>query len=329
LPAGDRWDRLAAESILVLGSPRSGTTWLAKIFDSHPDILYRHEPDEVSPLRHGLPPPAQLRTWLRQRSLRAAAKRPGFAKSWRPAPLDATRTALATGLAAAQRLKMTAPLVMPMGLPDLVQPRRWGRVRAAMKLVNWDGSGVARLMPDTRTVFILRHPCGQVASVMAGLAANRFGGGSLAGPELDLAAAETLAAARGVGPDAFAALPDAAKLAWSWRAFNEPAVESLDSLPNARVIVYEDLCRDPEAVAKDLFAFADLGWHPQTAAFLGSSTNHGGPNGYFDVFRATSAVADRWRQSMSRTDQDAVRAVVLGSPLGSCWSDLASPAHGS
>src|SRR5689334_11827434 len=34
--------------ILVLGGPRSGTTWLAKIFDSHPDVLYRHEPDTVN-----------------------------------------------------------------------------------------------------------------------------------------------------------------------------------------------------------------------------------------------------------------------------------------
>src|ERR1700760_3806926 len=33
--------------ILILGAPRSGTSWLAKIIDSHPDVLYRHEPDTV------------------------------------------------------------------------------------------------------------------------------------------------------------------------------------------------------------------------------------------------------------------------------------------
>ena len=49
MSAGSTADRLAATAILIVGAPRSGTTWLAKILDSHPDVLYRHEPDEVVP----------------------------------------------------------------------------------------------------------------------------------------------------------------------------------------------------------------------------------------------------------------------------------------
>ena len=36
-------------NIFIFGVPRSGTTWLAKIFDSHPATLLRHEPDTVNP----------------------------------------------------------------------------------------------------------------------------------------------------------------------------------------------------------------------------------------------------------------------------------------
>jgi hypothetical protein len=38
---------MPAAPILLLGSPRSGTTWLGKILDSHPDVFYLHEPDTV------------------------------------------------------------------------------------------------------------------------------------------------------------------------------------------------------------------------------------------------------------------------------------------
>ena len=33
--------------VMLVGSPRSGTTWMAKIIDSHPQVLYRHEPDST------------------------------------------------------------------------------------------------------------------------------------------------------------------------------------------------------------------------------------------------------------------------------------------
>src|SRR5271154_2625415 len=35
--------------ILIIGYARSGTSWLGKIFDSHPDVMYLHEPDKLLP----------------------------------------------------------------------------------------------------------------------------------------------------------------------------------------------------------------------------------------------------------------------------------------
>ncbi|WP_428535727.1 sulfotransferase [Rhodopila sp.] len=322
----DEWLRLAKSAILVIGAARSGTSWLAKIFDSHPNILYRHEPDEVMPPVPGLDPAEQIRIWLRQRARRAADKRPVFRKAWRPPPLDATRETISAVIAASQRIPGLARIAQRAGVPDLVAPARWGTVRAAVKIVNWDPSHVARCMPETRCVFILRHPCGQVASVMAGFAKRQFDAmPKHPGAPQDLIAANW-AERHGVDRRSFQALPEPARHAWAWRAFNDPAVEALRDLPNARIVIYEDLCRQPEHTARDLFAFAGLDWQSQTNDFLGTSTQLDRSNGYFDVFRSTSLIADRWRQTMKPPDQDAVRAVIATSSLCRFWPDLTPPA---
>ena len=36
---------MSGPPILLFGAPRSGTSWLGRILDSHPDTLMRHEPD--------------------------------------------------------------------------------------------------------------------------------------------------------------------------------------------------------------------------------------------------------------------------------------------
>ncbi len=288
-------------------------------------MLYRHEPDEWLPEHAWAEPAQQIAGWIRQRGLRSAAKRPLFRKSWRPLPLALTRNGIILTLAAAQRFRLTAKLSRTVNLPDLVAPGRRASMRAAVKLVNWDGGHAVANMPHCRCCFILRHPCGQVASVLAGRAERRFApaahGGSIA--TTDPAVAADFAERRGVSATAFARLPDAAKLAWSWLAFNEPAVDRLRHQPNARIVVYEDLCKSPEAVAKALFAFAGLSWQQQSSNFIATSTSTDRSSDYYDVFRSSLSIADRWRQTMKQQDQDAVRAVVGTSPLASYWPDLA------
>jgi hypothetical protein len=176
-------------------------------------------------------------------------------------------------------------------------------------------------------VFILRHPCGQVASVMRGNRQQRFDLNT-EGTDMpfDEAAALTFAAAHGVDDPTFQALSNAAKYAWSWRAFNEPAYAALAVQPNVHVVLYEALCAEPEAVSRRILRFTNLGWNPQTQEFVARSTMHQGSAGYYSVVRDAAAAAESWRQKMSRRDQEAVRSVVAGSPLSRFWPDLMMPA---
>jgi hypothetical protein len=260
--------------------------------------------------------------WLRARDVRTTTKRPFFAKSFQVAPQRWLRTALAYALNAADRLPEPARGLSRLDMPELGDV---GRARVVFKSVRWcQGAGAfAAALPASRTVFIIRHPCGQVASVMRGNRQRRFDLRE-AGTDMpfDEAQAVAWAAAHGVNEPAFQALPDAGKYAWSWRAFNELAMAGLDQQPNARPVLYEALCEAPEATARDLFSFAGLDWHPQTAAFIASSTSHSGPAGYYAVFRNAIAAANAWRSSMTADDQAAVRAIVAGSPLAARWPHL-------
>ena len=309
-------DTIAATAILIVGAPRSGTTWLAKIFDSHPDVIYSHEPDEA--VRGGGSIQANMALWVRQRDPRTAGKRPFFRKSWQTAPARLLRTGLTYAGAAASRIG-----IPDWPIPDLGAIEQARMVIKSVRLSEGIGE-FARAFPDGRALLILRHPCGQVASVMRGTKDGRF---DLAESGTDMpfdeAAAIAFAARLGTDEPAFQHLPDAAKYAWSWRAFNETAFASISGQANARVVVYEDLCANPSVQAHAILTFAGLSWDEQTETFLCHSTRFDGRVGYYAVVRNSIAAAERWRTSMTVQDQEAVRAVVRDSPLARYWPDSA------
>jgi hypothetical protein len=257
--------------------------------------------------------------WVRQHDPRTAGKLPFFPKSRQAAPARLLRTALAYAGAAAARC----------GLPDRRIPDLGdvSRARVVIKSVRLHtGIGAfAHAYSEGRALLILRHPCGQVASVMRGANDGRF---DLAEPGTDMpfdeAGAIGFAAGHGVSDAAFQRLPDAANYAWSWRAFNETAHAAIEGQSNARVVVYEALCADPVMEARAIIEFAGLSWHAQTATFLARSTNYNGQAGYYAVVRNSIAAADRWRTSLTQEHQAAVRAVVRDSPLIRYWPDLAA-----
>jgi len=329
-PPGDPSGSAAPASnlIFILGAQRSGTTWLGKIFDSHPGILYRHEPDEVVAAPPDLTDralPGVLNAWINHRGLRSAAKMPVFRKDWETGLSHRARLTIAYLITAAAHLPALGSFAARLPVPDFMCNGQKPGPRAAIKSIRWcDGVGrLARLYPDSRTLLIVRHPCGQVESVMRGASQGRFAaGGDEGGMPYHEEQAMACARRRGVTPSAFRALPDAAKYAWAWVAFNEIAFEALDGRPNARIVLYEDLCKQPDTLSRELFAFAGLPWCEQSSAFVTTSSHHEGEAAYYAVYRNAIAAAENWRKRMKPEDQAAVLAVAAQSPLARLWPDV-------
>ena len=312
--------------ILVVGAPRSGTTWLAKILDSHPAVLYRHEPDEVGQVPAHLTAEGAaclLQSWMRDRTLRVAGKRPFFAKSWRGYPAGRARAALAYALLAAGRLPPARGLSRRVALPDMGDA---AQARLMVKLVYWSGgiAALARHLPESRLVLIQRHPAGQVHSMLRGL---RLGAWELReGLELPilLPVAMQRAAASGIDAAGFAALPAAAKCAWAWVAFNEAAEAALCGLPNVMLLRFADLCADPLDTARRVLHFTGLDWHKQTERFIAAGLRHRGAGRYYGIRQETPVIPDRWRSEMPEADQRAVIEAARLSPVGRHWPDVGS-----
>ncbi len=314
---------------MLMGLPRSGTTWLGKIFDSHPRTLYRHEPDALMYekfVRPRLPVSYDSRyaeavfdfadAALGSTKPRSVLKAPWFRKCHYPRVAWVRRWLQLHTARLATRLGRE-----PEDIPDGIAMHRMVHVRPVWKSVSCTPilGTLARLLPQSRSISILRHPCGYVGSVLRGTRAAKF----LSSPSEDpglvgVCLRSESARERRLTAADFDAMAPSEKLAWRWVAGTHEIVATTDSLPNVMTVRFEDLCAEPASVARSLFDFADLSWHDQTADFIRRSTaiEH---SSFYSVFKNPMHSAKKWQAELSATDVQRIESVVRGTAVGALY----------
>jgi hypothetical protein len=320
----------------ILGAPRSGTTWLSKIFDSHPSVMYQHEPDmasDATPLPVNYPEQDEIKyaalireqvaAFLEVRNIKSAGSLPVFRKQCDTTLSYGSRALSIYFLHLLSKIpprNLTKHCIVP-GSPILQTYPRIHVVMKSVRLVHHAGL-ITRAIPDARTIVILRNPMGQVASLLNGITAGKF---EMKRIDFDVRLLATpQARTYGLTRQRIAAMPQVEKFAWEWVVRNEKAIDDLDGNPRARIIRYDDLVNDPMGLSQDLFNFAGLDWPRETEAFVTRSMTPRGFNGYYTVYKHSRATSEKWREELSEQNIMIIKNALRLSKIGNRWPELIS-----
>lgn len=310
--------------ILVFGRPRSGTTWVGKIFDSHPDTLYLHEPDTAI-LISDIPIIAEaadtamdpgkalsiFENTMRLRQSRVAASLPRFPKSYRYSMLDRVHQSVSLGA------KLWSHFFTEISVPDLISRSSLPAVRVVWKSIESVGriQLISHIIPKARIILILRHPGGQISSVQKGQREKYFDDNDEDSGILNMLAESRAARRRGIDIQSFRSMSYIERSAWSWVLYNESAFNPKSVTNNVFIVKYEDVCEDPIGWSKKMFRFSGLEWSAQTEDFVKRSVSRSNER-FYSVFKDPTISANKWRKLLSSCEIKVIEDIMSQSYLG-------------
>jgi len=302
--------------ILLFGMPRSGTTWIGKLFDSHKDTYYLHEPDSVAPnfdiplLVNDKSPSKELlaeeiKKWLKLKDEKVIAARPFFKKSY----LSSFQFQIF--LASAYISKISARFKLPvLNKPIRIQSQPpvtvWKSIESLGRM------SVIQALTDAYTVHILRHPCGHIASTLRGEKQHKFDSSTPIYDDWDLF--DKLIKQSGeirFTLDDVKNMPAEVRLAFRWGLINDSALlnEGKESNIKSTVLIYEDLCREPESKIKEIFEKVGLLYNKETQDFLKESIGSEDES-YYATKKTPLVAAYKWREELTPEQQNNVHEMV-------------------
>ena len=312
----------------IFGSGRSGTTWLGAIASSHPEVAYRFEPfhrveeqdfvaaeEKILSAEFGPDDLSQVSEAL-LKALPLIEKPPFFPRSY-PILFASGRRflwPLARTNKIAERLFKT--LYTPKMGPFLVF-KEVAKTRVLRQLIE---------RTDTPIVYLMRHPCAVLHSLLRGQEKNWMAKGrrTVLGNWLDERGEPAL---RDKYKPRVEELTIAQSEALLWRMEVEEALRAIEKNSGGTIVVYEELTEKPHEIAERMFDHFGYegGLHPQCSEFIDASIKgdnswpvrfkYGeiGIRAYFSVFRNPKKSRDAWKEKMPAEERKQVLEIVRDS----------------
>ena len=280
---------------MVIGPPRSGTSWVAKALSFAPGFTYYREPDNFDRV-----PEAEERfAWL---FLTADQDDPGFYRFMNRACAGRIATAFTMR-------DDPGPLLAPLRgvgrrlgerFPALFLRRR--HVLLKLVFANLKLAWLAARFPQARQCCLLRHPCGQFESW------RRLG--------WEPQPARLLEDERLVSDylHPFADVIASASSFWEragamWGATMYLLQRQGEIAGVREIVAYEWLCDDPDDRFRQLYQRLGLGWSRRAARFVERADQEGGTWAYA-LTRSARKQIDGWKTRLYPEEIDACRRFV-------------------
>jgi len=316
---------MSGNTILLFGLPRSGTTWIGKIFDSHPDTIYRHEPDSWQRLDEFMPIiPTEETEGLEKevqayvakipymRAPKVCSKLPIFPKNYYG---RAGYFYHKSGIFLNKLVTRVAPNTPVYGCPTTGNQNTylvWKSIESLGRL-----KLIRQTLPNSYSIHIMRHPCGYVASILNGEKRSKFSERTASGDDthyFKLLSETDQAKRRDLDPEKFNLLSSEERLAWKWVIMNEKAIEEMAESEDHQTLIYDNFCNSPSERIKDFFEGVNLPQSNQTENFIRKSTSFESDK-YYSINRDPKKAANKWRSTLTDSQKSKILAILDQSSL--------------
>lgn len=319
-------DWTVTKRILINGLGRSGTSWVQKVFDHHPSVLAIHEPDLVYRFGDVITDQTvseMAEKYFARRPLRAMRKRPILRKPYRSIAAHHLRNSYMYGASMISSLlpKHRRRFVQ---VPDFTSSP--GPSHIVVKTVTRQSftPDIARANPEMKVIYVVRHPCGYVASQSKGMHSGKMTPVYLP-PREDLA---RLYSFDGRDTDDLREedFTELEIMAYRWSVLNDIVLRKVEGCENMQVILYENLCSNPRKVFSELLDWCGLDWAEECDAFIARSLDQDtDAEGYHDLVRNPLTAATRWSTTLPAEDQQQVISIAKESRAFSLFQGPDAP----